>query len=72
MLTDQTKITVCESCLTASCWHAELVCDSYKSSGTVEKTIQELIELDREHPSHWEKQLLEAVPKEYSDLNERS
>ena len=35
------KITVCASCLRASCWQGEFYCDDYKSAGTVEKTIDD-------------------------------
>lgn len=47
-------VTVCSSCLQASCWLNIFCCDDYKSAGTVEKTRKELRELSLEHPSYWE------------------
>lgn len=46
------KVTVCASCLRASCWQGEFYCDDYKSAGTVEKTMDELLALDLEHWSY--------------------
>jgi hypothetical protein len=51
--TKEETVTVCASCLKASCWQGEFYCDDYKSAGTVEKTMTELLELDREHWSYW-------------------
>lgn len=47
------KITVCDKCLTASCWQGFFMCDDSKFAGTVEKTIDELKELNLEHSSYW-------------------
>jgi hypothetical protein len=47
-------ITVCSACLQASCWHGHIYCEKYTMAGTVEKTREELIALDREHPSYWD------------------
>lgn len=47
------KITVCDKCLTASCWQGLFMCDDSKFAGTVEKTIDELKELNLEHSSYW-------------------
>lgn len=47
-------ITVCSACLCASCWQGEFYCDEYKTAGTVEKTIEELTALHREHPEYWD------------------
>ncbi len=46
-------VTVCDSCFMASCWHGEFMCDEAQMAGTVEKTADELIELNIEHWSHW-------------------
>jgi epoxyqueuosine reductase QueG len=46
-------VTVCDKCLTACCWHGELMCDDAKESGTIDKTVEELDRLNREHPSHY-------------------
>ena len=55
------KITVCDKCLTASCWQGLFMCDDSKFAGTVQKTLEELKELNLEHPSYWktDKQLAE-------------
>lgn len=47
------KITVCDKCLTASCWQGLFMCDDSKFAGTVEKTIDELKKLNLEHSSYW-------------------
>jgi hypothetical protein len=52
-LPKEETVTVCADCLKASCWQGEFYCDDYKSAGTVEKTMTELLELDREHWSYW-------------------
>jgi hypothetical protein len=58
MLIDKkTKITVCDKCFMASCWHGEFMCDDARYAGTVEKTVAELRKLDLEHPDHWLKQV---------------
>ncbi len=46
-------VTVCDKCLTASCWWGELMCEEAQNAGTVEMTVEELTKLHREHPSHW-------------------
>ncbi len=46
-------ITVCDNCLTASCWLGEFYCEQYKTAGTVEKTVAELKELNLEHSDYW-------------------
>lgn len=47
------KVTVCEACLTASCWHGEFMCQRSGSAGTTTRTVAELDALDREHPSNY-------------------
>lgn len=46
-------VTVCSSCLRASCWQGSFYCDDAKSAATVEKTVGELADASREHPSYW-------------------
>lgn len=48
------KVVVCDACLRASCWQGIFYCDDYKTAGTIEKTVEELRQLAREHPSYWE------------------
>ena len=47
-------VTVCDSCLQASCWQGVFMCDNAQTAGTVEKTVAELTELALEHPDYWE------------------
>lgn len=55
------EITVCDRCLRASCWQGLFMCDYARLAGTVQKTLEELKELNLEHPSYWktDKQLAE-------------
>lgn len=46
-------VTVCDSCLCASCWQYEFLCENYKEAGTRQMTIPQLRELNREHPCYW-------------------
>ena len=48
------KVTVCSSCLRASCWQGEFRCDDYLNAGTVQKSVEELKELNLEDSSYWE------------------
>lgn len=50
---DKQTVTVCDSCLRASCWKAIFFCDDWQTAGTVEKSVDELKALDREHPDWW-------------------
>ena len=54
-------VTVCSSCLCASCWQGMFYCDYYRTAGTVEKTVAELRELNREHPSYYESSIATKV-----------
>jgi hypothetical protein len=46
-------VTVCSSCMRASCWHGEFLCDSARGAGTAEKTVADLKKLGLEHHSYW-------------------
>jgi hypothetical protein len=46
-------ITVCASCLQASCWRGEFYCEDYKRAGTVEKTLEEFETLNLESYHYW-------------------
>lgn len=48
-----TSITVCDSCLRASCWQGSFMCENHKSAGTTTKTIRELKELGKENSFYW-------------------
>lgn len=54
-------ITVCSSCLRASCWHGLFYCDDYQTAGTVQKTSRELRKMDREHPDYYSRKEVERV-----------
>jgi hypothetical protein len=47
------KMTVCDECGRACCWHGEFMCDRADSAGTREETLVNLIASNREHPSHF-------------------
>jgi epoxyqueuosine reductase QueG len=47
------QITVCDNCLTASCWQGILMCENHKTAGTIMMTIEELRKLNREHSVYW-------------------
>ena len=61
MMEDDRVITVCDSCLRACCWHGIFYCDNYKTAGLIEKSVRELKQLQREHPSYWSKAHLEKI-----------
>lgn len=47
-------ITVCDKCLTATCWQGHFMCDEAQNAGITQKTVAELRVLGYENPSHWE------------------
>ena len=49
----ETKITVCDKCLRASCWQGIFLCDENLGAGTVEKSVSELEKLFLENPNYW-------------------
>lgn len=55
-------VTVCDNCLTASCWHGLFMCDEAQTAGTVEKTVAELEALKREHPQWWNEETYQSPP----------
>ena len=48
------RVTVCDSCLQASCVQGIFYCDDYKTAGMVDLPIDVLERLRRENPSYWE------------------
>jgi len=62
-------ITVCDNCLCASCWRGFLMCEGAKDAGTVEKTIEELKELNLEHPSYWRDETYKNIANFSKDTN---
>jgi hypothetical protein len=51
---DQRRVRVCDHCLMASCWAFIFPCDRAVTAGITTRTVAELRELDREHPSYWD------------------
>ena len=51
---DMEPVTVCASCLRASCWQGSFYCEKYKTAETVEKTRGELRKLNLESSDYWE------------------
>lgn len=47
------KVTVCAECLTAACWHGQSMCDRSSTADIVQRSVDELRALDREHPDNW-------------------
>lgn len=49
-------ITVCASCLTASCWQGIFYCEDYRHAGITTRTVTELKTLSLEHSDYWKKE----------------
>jgi len=47
------KITVCASCLKASCWQGYFYCDDYRDASTLELSVDTLKEMDKESSDYW-------------------
>lgn len=47
------KVTVCDKCLCASCWHGTFMCDDAKGAGTTERTVAQLGLLGLESAHYW-------------------
>jgi hypothetical protein len=53
-MTQENKvIEVCSSCLTASCWYGEFLCEESKNSYTELKTVADLRKLKLENEENW-------------------
>lgn len=52
---DTDTIVVCANCLTAACWNGTDMCLHAYDSGTIDKTVVELRELDLELPIVWQR-----------------
>ena len=64
------KITVCAECLTASCWHGEIMCWDSKTADVVELERNELDQMAIEHPSHYAPDKLYKVTGDAGYLEE--
>jgi hypothetical protein len=51
---EEKKIVVCAECLMACCWQGEFMCEDAQYADVVEKSIEELKELNLESPHYWE------------------
>ena len=51
---EERTVTVCDKCLRACCWQGYNMCIENKSAGVIEKSVDELKELNLEHPRFWE------------------
>lgn len=54
-------ITVCASCLCASCWHGDFHCQNYQSANLKQVTRKELNVLGREHPHYYSDEMLKKI-----------
>lgn len=52
---DKETVTVCASCLRASCWQGIFYCEQYKAADIIQKTRAELELLALEHSDYWRK-----------------
>lgn len=55
------RVTVCDACLRACCWHAVFMCDRSQEAGTTERTVAELDALGLEHPDHYSAERVREV-----------
>jgi hypothetical protein len=55
-MTDDYLVTVCASCLTASCWHYVFVCSNYQTAGIRDIPASELRKLGKEHPDNYSRE----------------
>ncbi|SEC74256.1 Uncharacterised protein (plasmid) [Tsukamurella tyrosinosolvens] len=46
-------VTVCDACLTATCWQGEFMCQAAIGAGTTDLPLSRLRKLNREHPDRW-------------------
>ena len=60
-MNDNKLVEVCDSCLQASCWYGEFMCDNAKGAGTCLKTVKELKEKALENHEYWSDQKMIEV-----------
>jgi len=74
---DNKKITVCDNCFRASCYHGKFYCDEYREAGIINIPIWVLEKLELENPDNWKgKQIclycvdgyLKEIPEEHRKL----
>ncbi len=54
MAEEKDTITVCDACFRACCWKGIFMCDDARDAGTVERTVQQCVELGEEHSDYWD------------------
>lgn len=54
-------VTVCDACLTATCWHGEFMCQRARTASTTTRAASELDALGREHPDRYSRETLRRV-----------
>lgn len=54
-------VTVCDQCLTASCWHGVFMCQESKDAGTKKLLASELLRLGLESPDYFSHETLLRV-----------
>ena len=55
------RVTVCDSCLKATSWYGEFLCEEARTAGTKVMFVGELKKLGLEHESHWSDEKLTRV-----------
>ena len=50
---NERMVTVCDACLTASCWHGEHLCQRSLTAGITQRTVGDLHRLGLEHPDNY-------------------
>ena len=54
-------VTVCDSCLMASCWHGTFMCQNSINAGTVEKPASSLLAMNLEHKDYFSPDTIQRV-----------
>lgn len=54
-------VTVCDSCLTASCWHGEFMCEQSCGANIATLKASELCQMKREHEDNYSREKLLQV-----------
>ena len=54
-------IDVCAACLTAICWHGEIMCDEAKEASTTKRKRSYLDKMKREHQGNYSREKLDRV-----------
>lgn len=55
-LSEADVITVCSACMQASCWNGISYCNNAYYADMTTRTVAQLRQLGREHPTYWQRQ----------------